>query len=292
MRSKKFCKSMNLICCLGLVLFFYQDQTLRRVRIENVNSMLADYLITHSQKEVFLLSELLNEFPGISEDKIRDVFKNLIRQDKIPEYFEIIDKDTGKLTGVFKLREAVHRDGDWHRMADLIIIDTSGKMLIQLRGQTEMSSGKWDVSVGCHVSAGEGFKEAILNEIFEEIGLKVNANEIFTLVKAGSLRKSGKPDTEEEAVYEGDGYYLFKYQTLKQNREFGALYLYVVTDKKRQLIKPGGEVAEIKFVDIEEERERILAHPEQYAGSLRFYLGYQPLFEEITTKIKTFLEER
>ena len=48
------------------------------------------------------------------------------------EYFDVLDEN-GNKTGKLKLRNEVHRDGDWHRGVHVWIINSFGELLLQRR---------------------------------------------------------------------------------------------------------------------------------------------------------------
>ena len=69
-----------------------------------------------------------------------------------------------------------HRLGLIHKVVYLFISNTRGDLLIQIRGD----SGRIDVPVGGHVSINDkSEKEALVREMFEELGIKVNENKII-----------------------------------------------------------------------------------------------------------------
>ena len=72
-----------------------------------------------------------------------------------------------------KPREAVHRDGEWHRVFHLWVVRSDGRVLLQRRSRFKaVAPGKVDVTVGGHLRAGETAFDAV-REVEEEIGLRV-----------------------------------------------------------------------------------------------------------------------
>jgi isopentenyl-diphosphate delta-isomerase len=103
---------------------------------------------------------------------------------------ELIDILTpeGAPTGVRKPKGEVHRDGDWHRAAHVWIVTPDGRLLLQRRSlRKENYPGLWDVSAAGHLSAGENAIECALRETFEELGLRIGADELQFL---GTRRES------------------------------------------------------------------------------------------------------
>lgn len=94
----------------------------------------------------------------------------------------------GVPAGIVKPKPDVHRDGDWHRCAHVWIVASDGRLLLQRRALVKENwPGLWDISVAGHVSAGESAAGAAVRETFEEIGLRIAAEE---LVHIGTLRYS------------------------------------------------------------------------------------------------------
>jgi isopentenyldiphosphate isomerase len=89
------------------------------------------------------------------------------------EWFPVVDEN-GNTTG--KALRSVCHDGKsmlLHPVVHLHLFNTKGKMYLQKRAKTkDIQPGKWDTSVGGHVSLGETTNEALNREAAEELGLK------------------------------------------------------------------------------------------------------------------------
>ncbi len=162
------------------------------------------------------------------------------------ELIDILTAD-GLPTGLTKPKPDVHRDGDWHRAAHLWIVDGHGRVLLQRRADVKESwPGLWDVSVAGHVNAGEGARDTAMREAFEELGLRVAADELTQL---GTLRY--------QAVLNGGTYIeneLHEVFFVRREVELASLRL------------DPAEVAEVAFVPPGElERYELVPHPESYA---------------------------
>jgi isopentenyldiphosphate isomerase len=89
------------------------------------------------------------------------------------EWFPVVDED-GNTTG--KAPRSVCHDGKsmlLHPVVHLHLFNTSGELFLQKRAKSkDIQPGKWDTSVGGHISLGETTAEALTREAAEELGLK------------------------------------------------------------------------------------------------------------------------
>jgi len=87
------------------------------------------------------------------------------------EMIEIVDAE-GSIIGI-RRRSEVHGDPSLlHKVVHVLVFNDAGNLLLQKRSMNkDVAPGKWDTSVGGHVSPGENVKTAALREMEEELGV-------------------------------------------------------------------------------------------------------------------------
>ena len=114
------------------------------------------------------------------------------------ELLDIVDDDdivVGQRT-----RSAVHQLGLQHRGVHVFLFTRDGKLLIQKRSADRSAyPSAWDCSVSEHVKAGEGYLDAALRGMKEEMGVEGIAIEPLILFKMNY----GPNDNEISAIYRG-----------------------------------------------------------------------------------------
>lgn len=89
------------------------------------------------------------------------------------ELIDVLDEN-GVKTGRVVTREEVHREGLWHRIAVVVVLDNHDRILLQQRSNNKLTNpGKWDVAAAGHVDAGEDAVVTAKRETEEEVGLVV-----------------------------------------------------------------------------------------------------------------------
>lgn len=99
------------------------------------------------------------------------------------ELIDILTSD-GKPTGKIALKSEAHQNGWFHGTVHIWIYTKDKKIVLQKRGMNKkVFPGLWDISSAGHIGAGEAVKVAAKREVYEELGLKLQQED---LVKIGT----------------------------------------------------------------------------------------------------------
>ena len=91
------------------------------------------------------------------------------------EMFQLVDR-SGNPVGQAARDECHGNPALLHLVVHCHVMDPRGRLLLQKRAMTkDTNPGRWDTSVGGHVSAGEPVRDALLRETREELGLDASA---------------------------------------------------------------------------------------------------------------------
>lgn len=104
------------------------------------------------------------------------------------EMFQLVDRN-GNRVGEAS-REQCHGNPRLiHLVVHLHLFDTAGRLYLQKRSMSkDTNPGRWDTSVGGHVSAGEEVMHALLREAREELGIDAaGAVFLFSWLSEGSF---------------------------------------------------------------------------------------------------------
>lgn len=164
----------------------------------------------------------------------------MLAGDRIP--IQIVDEND-KPVGAASI-DAARRRGLIHRIVRVMVEDTDGRILLQMRNATrETYPNCWDNSAAGHVDEGESYLDAALRELKEEIGI------------AGF-------DLQEILTYRTHR----SHRGLKLNR-FNKLYKVVVPPQTMFKIQKE-EVADAKWFSLEEIKKMIREQPEKVSDGL------------------------
>ncbi len=111
------------------------------------------------------------------------------------EMIDILDEN-GIKTGKILSRKEVHKQGLWHKIIVVAIIDENNQILMQQRSyKKDTNPGKWDISAAGHVFAGQTPLESAVREISEEVGIEIEEKDleyILTYKKESYVREDYK----------------------------------------------------------------------------------------------------
>ena len=92
---------------------------------------------------------------------------------KKDESFDVLD-EKGARTGAVATRTDVHKNGLWHRAAHVYVINSKDEILLQRRlGKKSLRPGRWYISAGAHLRAGETATQTAVRQLKEELGVLV-----------------------------------------------------------------------------------------------------------------------
>ncbi len=94
------------------------------------------------------------------------------------EFLDIYDKN-GNSLGFSKSREEAHKEGLWHKIVCIFIVNSKKEIIMQRRSNVKPNNPNgWVCSASGHVDAGEDIETAALRELYEEIGVKATKDDL------------------------------------------------------------------------------------------------------------------
>ncbi len=145
------------------------------------------------------------------------------------EMIDLLDEN-GNVVGV-QSKKMAHQTGAWHKAVHIYLVNNEGEILLQKRSANkDIFPNVWDVSVGGHTDAGEKNIETAQRELEEELGVKSNLDDFQFLTQTKEILKTGK--------------YV--------SSEFVDAFLVVKDVRIENIVLQEAEVADIKFVKLEE----------------------------------------
>lgn len=113
------------------------------------------------------------------------------------EWLDIVD-DQDRVIGR-DTRAGVHAHRYFHRSSHILLFNSRGEVFVQLRSMNKDSGpGLWDISAAGHVDSGESYLDCAVRELYEELGVTVNADD---LVELGKLAPDVRTGFEFTKVY-------------------------------------------------------------------------------------------
>jgi len=276
------------ICFLLCALFTELDEV-DIFRIVRTPFKIKEFFDYFSLPESVLISDIKafldREGYQMKEEEIKQGVRELILQGEIPEYFEVVDKDTGYPIGILKQRNAVHVDGDWHCAVSILIFDKNGNLLLQRRAPSVAEPNRVEVSASGHMAPGETSQESALREAEEEVGLKINPEDIIIIGAPYQFVKIGRIDVEQDH-FEGDTYIHYS-DNPSNNWERLSLFMYIATDEEVLMIerfieeKKSQEVTSVRFANLEEELKKFNVSSKTYSSIFNMYLSQEWILDKI-----------
>lgn len=94
------------------------------------------------------------------------------------ELIDILDEQ-GNYTGKSCLKSEAHAKGYFHATVHIWLYTRDEKILLQKRSPNKkVFPNLWDISVAGHIASGEGTLEAAVREVYEEIGLALEKEQL------------------------------------------------------------------------------------------------------------------
>jgi isopentenyldiphosphate isomerase len=184
----------------------------------------------------------------------------------MPELFEVFD-DRNQPLGYTKERHLVHREGDWHRTAQVYVLNARRELLCNLRHpDKDVFASLWDVCIGGHLAPGETYPEGAVREMGEELGVALQPADLrfvaHVSINGGDAVK-GLFDREHAGV--------FVWQTDRpaedfeyQREEISRLAFFPLAEVRRNL---NAELPAVPFIPLLETYLRILDLVEKKIGN-------------------------
>lgn len=89
------------------------------------------------------------------------------------ELLDLVDKNDRVLGTV--LKSVAHGDPNLiHREVAIAVFNDKGEVLLQQRSMNKTSPGSWKITAAGHVKSGEDPRKAIIREVYEELGIKID----------------------------------------------------------------------------------------------------------------------
>ncbi len=98
---------------------------------------------------------------------------NDVKAQRDDELFDVVD-EADRVIGQ-ATRAEVHRKNWWHRAVHAWVFNAAGEVFLQKRSHLkDLAPGRWDSSCSGHLDSGEGYDGAVVRELAEELGLRLD----------------------------------------------------------------------------------------------------------------------
>lgn len=214
------------------------------------------FRLLDERKEFFSLKLVYNK---------QDILQQAALDGKELELFDILNEN-GSKTGIVKERGVAHREGALHGTVHIWIVRENEKsgydILLQKRSNNKDSHpGCYDISSAGHISAGDEIMESALRELWEELGLSVQPEQ---------LELFGTTHVKFEKTFYGKRF---------RDNEISSDFVYRQPVEIDKLNLQESEVSEVRWMDYEECRQKVAQgsmpnciNPEEFE-KLGDYLG-------------------
>ena len=120
------------------------------------------------------------------------------------EIFDLVDSED-RVIGQAGRSEVHGNPSLLHRVIHILVFNGSGELFLQKRAaDRQVQPGKWDTSVGGHLSSGEGYLEAAVREAAEELGIEILPENLRFLYKYKQINDfEAEIVTSYELIHDG-----------------------------------------------------------------------------------------
>lgn len=154
----------------------------------------------------------------------------------------VVDENDNEI-GSAMLTE-VWRQGLYHRIASVFVVDDHGQMLLQLRGpNVKVYPNCWDQAAGGHVDEGFSYDQAAENELAEELGIHNVSLKPLGTFRTNNTLNDGRIVNQFERAYliqvPHDTHLLLQSEEVSKARWFKPSELETLISKHPENLTPG-----------------------------------------------------
>lgn len=197
------------------------------------------------------------------------------------EILEIVDEN-GRLTGKTIPRSEAHRIGALHRGANVILINNYGEILLEKRApHRNVFPNRYELPGG-HVGQGSNYKETMIKEIEEEIGITPDINRLLLIGEPGEFEEELR--IVEQGIHNREKKSIFIYlltseeeeQIIERNN-----YLSSRSAKELEMLKARGESSALLFLSLNNILEDFKLNRDRFASAIAVALQNNKIMKEI-----------